>query len=220
MSLREVNSILYLMETISDNKIRFTLNTSTSIKDLDSEKRPVPGQWHHLATVYDGEDMEIWVDGKLDAFTSFSGLINKTLYNLAFGQHLPGINGNNFKGSLDAVSFFDYALSEEQILDHMENSIDITALLEIDRPEKKMNIFPNPVSGSVLNVIYQSSLSEDITVTLYDLSGQQITTKTSCHLLTGESEFTIPVGKIKNGIYLVSLTHIDKAEKRLFIISR
>jgi phage-related protein len=206
--------------SISNHKIRFTLKTSTSIKDLDSEKSPVPGQWHHLATVYDGNDMEIWMDGTLDAFTSFNGLINRTSYNLAFGQHLPGVNGNNFKGSLDVVSFFDYALSEEQILDHMENSIDITALPAVDNHEKKMKIFPNPVSGCVLNVIYHSSLPEDITVTLYDLSGKQITTKISYPLLIGESEFTIPVEKIKNGIYLLSITHINKTEKELFIISR
>ncbi len=206
--------------SISGSKIRFTLNTSSSVKDLDSEKSPVPGQWYYLSTVYNGEDMEIWIDGKLDAFTSFTGSINKTLYDLTFGQHLPGVNGNNFKGSLDAISFFDYALSEEQILDHMENSIDITALSEVAKLENKMKIFPNPVSGSVLNLIYNSSLPENITVTLYDLSGKQITPKISYQIVTSKSEITIPVGKLENGIYLFSITHLDKTEKELFIISR
>ena len=206
--------------SISDNKIRFTLKTSTQVKDLDSEKSPVPGQWYYLATVYDGSDMEIWIDGKLDAFTSSSGLISKTSYGLVFGQHLPGVNGNNFKGSLDAVSIFDYALSEEQILDNMENSINITALPAVVMHEKKMKIYPNPVSGNVLNVICHSSYPEDITVALYDLSGRQITSKMKYSLLTGESEFTIPVANINNGIYLLSITHSDKTEKVLFIIAR
>ncbi len=206
--------------SISNTKLRFTLNTSTSIKDLDSEISPVPGQWHHLATVYNGDDMEIWMDGKLDAFTPFSGLINKTSYNLAFGQHLPGINGTNFNGSLDAASIFDYALSEEQILDHMENSIVITGLPEGVKHEKNMKIFPNPVSGNVLNVVFQSSTPEDITITLYDLSGRQIITTIIHHLLAGDSEFTVAIGKMKEGIYLLSITYIDKTEKELFIISR
>ncbi|HER08649.1 MAG TPA: T9SS type A sorting domain-containing protein [Bacteroides sp.] len=206
--------------SISDNRFRFTLNNSNSVKDLDSETAPVPGQWHYLVTAYDGEDMEIWIDGKLDAFASFTGLISQTLYDLTFGQHLPGENGYNFMGSLDAVSIFDYALSAEQILYHMENSMDITTLPEPAGLRKKMNIFPNPVSGGVLNLTYYSSLPEDITVTLYDLSGQQITSKISCQTVPAESEITIPVGELENGVYVLSVTSLDQTEKELFIISR
>ncbi|MBN2347801.1 MAG: T9SS type A sorting domain-containing protein [Bacteroidales bacterium] len=206
--------------SISDNKIRFTLKTSTTVTDLDSEKSPVPGGWYYLAAVYDGSDMEIWLDGKLDAFTSVGGLINKTSYDLVFGQHLPGVNGNNFKGTLDAVSFFDYALSEEQIIDRMENSINITALPGTVKAEKKIKLFPNPVSGNVLNLKYYSALPEKISITLFDLTGQQILTKLYFHVLEGEFDIPIPVGEIKNGIYLLSVASVDKTEKELFIISR
>ncbi|HDS07010.1 MAG TPA: T9SS type A sorting domain-containing protein, partial [Bacteroides sp.] len=206
--------------SISDNRFRFTLNNSNSVRDLDSEKIPVPGQWHYLVTVYDGADMEIWIDGKLDAFASFSGLISQTLYDLTFGQHLPGENGYNFLGSLDAVSIFDYALSAEQILYHMENSMDITTMPESAGHENNMKVFPNPVSGSVLNLIIYSSQPEDIKVTLYSVLGQQISSTMDLQTVSTESSITLPVGKMENGIYLLSVTHPGKIEKELFIISR
>jgi hypothetical protein len=206
--------------SISNNKIRFTLNTSTAIKDLDSDSPPIPGQWHHLATVYDGNDMEIWMDGTLDAFTSFSGLINKTSYNLAFGQYLPGENGYNFYGSLDAVSFFDYAISAEQILDHMEHSISITSTPEKMVTSKEMKVFPNPVHGQTIHINFQHSQQEQISLALFDITGKQVALKGGLSSIAGVSEFTIPVGMLENGIYLLSITHNDKIENELIIISR
>ncbi|MFH0758902.1 MAG: LamG-like jellyroll fold domain-containing protein [Bacteroidota bacterium] len=206
--------------SISNNKIRFTLNTSTSIKDLDSETSPIPGQWHHLATVYDGNDMEIWMDGALDAFTSFSGLINKTSFDLAFGQYLPGENGYNFNGSLDAVSFFDYAITAEQILDHLEHSTDITSAPEIMVTNKKMKVFPNPVHGQTIHINIQYAQPEQISLELYDITGKQTALKCGFSSSIGESAFTIPVGMLGNGIYLLSVTYNDIMEKELVIISR
>jgi hypothetical protein len=206
--------------SISGEKIRFTLNTTTSITDLDSEKSPVPGQWHHLATVYDGEDMELWIDGTMDAFTSCSGLIKTTSYDLAFGQHLPGENGNNFRGSLDAVSFFDFALSEAQIMNHMENAINITVLPAVIEHNKNISVFPNPVSGDILKIMCVGPPEGEITVALYDVSGRQITTKNGYKVSAGDPELSIHVGELESGLYLLSVTYIEKTENQLFIIAR
>lgn len=206
--------------SISNNKIRFTLNTTSSIKDLDIEASIETGQWYHLATVYNGNDMEIWVDGKLNTFTSLTGLINTTSYDLAFGQHLPGVNGYNFKGGLDAVSIYDYALSEEQIIDHLENAIDITGLNENIKSDNRLIIYPNPVSGEEVNMVFPLSVSGEITVSIFDVSGKLVAMKSSSDYLDDKSTISIPVGMLKNGIYMVSATGKDVFDKALIIISR
>ena len=206
--------------SISNNRIRFTLNTSTSIKDLDSDTSPMPGQWHHLAAVYDGNDMEIWMDGVLDAFTPFSGTINKTSYNLAFGQYLPGENGYNFYGSLDAVSFFDYALSAGQILDHLEHGMEITSLPEMTRATREMTVFPNPVHGPSIHVQFQEPQQGKLSMSLYDMTGKKLTMTGEIQLTAGGSECTLPLGTLENGTYLLSVTHDDKVHRELLILLR
>ncbi|MCK5134937.1 MAG: T9SS type A sorting domain-containing protein [Bacteroidales bacterium] len=195
--------------SIGDQKIRFTINTSNGIKDLDNETISVAGQWYHLAVTFDGTDMEIWLDGKLDAFTSHSGLINKTTYDLAFGQHLPGVNGYNFKGVLDAVSIFDYGLSPAQILDHLENSINLSIPHSDFIRGRRYNVFPNPVTGSNINIKIISIQPEDISLTLFELSGKQAGDRQYFNTAAGESTIKLPVGMLENGMYILSVTGED-----------
>jgi hypothetical protein len=206
--------------SIGDQHIRFTVNTSDGIKDLDSETIPATGQWYHLAVIYNGTDMEIWLDGKLDAFTSHQGLINKTAYDLVFGQNLPGVNGYNFKGALDAVSIFDYGLFPSQIKNHMENSINLSIQNSEFVPGKGFRVFPNPVSGSDINVIFYSMQPEDITLTLYELSGKQAGVKKYFNTAAQESTFTLPAGMLENGIYILSVTGNNCTGYELIIITR
>ena len=206
--------------SIGDQNIRFTVNTSDAIKDLDSETVPVAGQWYHLAVIYDGTDMEIWLDGKLDAFTSHTGLINKTTFDLAFGQNLPGINDYNFKGALDAVSIFDYGLFPSQIKDHMENSINLNIPGSALVSGKKISVFPNPVTGPDININIYSMQPEDITLTLYELSGKLAGVKKDFKTAGEESTITMPAGMLENGMYILSVTGNDWTVFKLINIIR
>jgi hypothetical protein len=192
--------------SIGDQKIRFTVKTADRIKDLDSETVPETGQWIHLAAVYNGTDMEIWLDGKLDAFTNQTGLINKTAFDLVMGQNLPGDNNNNFKGTLDAVAVFDYGLSQAQILEHMENSVNLALPGSVSDSGKRHRVFPNPVTASSLNIEIHSLQSETISFKLFDVSGKQAGEWRYFHVATDESSYPLPVDRLKNGIYILSIT--------------
>jgi len=187
--------------SVSGNKIRFTLNTVNSVKDLDTETEVMAGQWYHLVTVYDGNDMEIWLNGKLDAFTSQNGLINKTNYKLVFGQNLPDQNGYNFNGSLDAVSIFNYALTEEKILE----SFEVTSMTKYILPEYGMRVFPNPVKENNIQLSFQSTSTEEVFITLYDLSGKEIIKSKTYPASSGETDISLPADMVKNGIYILSV---------------
>jgi hypothetical protein len=196
------------------------VKTSDAIKDLDSETVPVAGQWYHLAVIYNGTDMEIWLDGKLDAFTSHTGLINKTTYDLAFGQNLPGVNDYNFKGALDAVSIFDYGLFPAQIKDHMENGINLSIPGSELISGKRLSVFPNPVTGPDINIKIYNTQPEDITLTLYELSGKQAGVMKDFKTEAEESTITMPAGKLENGMYILSVTGNDWTVYKLINIIR
>ena len=61
--------------SITNKHIRWTVKTNTGIKDLDSETELVKNILYNVTVLYDGIDYEIYINGELDAFTSFSGLI-------------------------------------------------------------------------------------------------------------------------------------------------
>ena len=101
--------------SITNKKIRWTIKTDAGIKDLDSETGISTGSMYNAAVTYNGSDMEIYLNGKLDAFIEFSGLIMQTNIDLMIGQVLPGNINYNFNGILDDIRIYDYALSRDEI---------------------------------------------------------------------------------------------------------
>ncbi|UCG49178.1 MAG: tetratricopeptide repeat protein [Phycisphaerales bacterium] len=72
------------------------------------------GQWHHLAGVYDGSVVSLYVDGVLDAEQSASGNIGTNDFSVLIGENAE-MAGRWFCGSIDDVAIFDQPLSAEQV---------------------------------------------------------------------------------------------------------
>ena len=68
-----------------------------------------------LPGTYNGSDLEIYLNGQLDAFTSFSGPINTTTSPLTIGRDLATDNNYDFDGVLDDIRIFNYMLPVSQI---------------------------------------------------------------------------------------------------------
>lgn len=105
--------------SISNGRLRWTIRTDHSqnngIIDLDTESYIPEDEFHHIAVTYSGQDVEIYIDGKLDSFGSWTGALLETVYDLTIAQVLPGNNQYNFNGILDDVRIFDYALAIQEI---------------------------------------------------------------------------------------------------------
>lgn len=72
--------------------------------------------WHHIAGVYDGEKMYLYVDGELDVSVRATGSININGDELLIGEN--GIDsGREWNGLIDDVRIYSYALSEKEIRD-------------------------------------------------------------------------------------------------------
>jgi len=72
------------------------------------------GRWHHIAGTYDGSRVCLYVDGKLDVSSEATGSIRVNDYNVLIGANAEK-PGRNFKGSIDDVRIYSYALSPEEL---------------------------------------------------------------------------------------------------------
>jgi len=96
-------------------------------------------QWHHWAGIYDGTTATIYIDGKPDASRTYSGQIgDSSSYSLYIGENAQA-TGRLLHGLLDDVRIYDRALSEQQLLDLINNGTSPSW----NKAEK-----PNPANGA------------------------------------------------------------------------
>jgi hypothetical protein len=79
---------------------------STSVND---------GQWHHVAGVWDGVRMSLYVDGELDAASTASGVIDIVDKAVYIGENSEEDLTRCWNGMIDDVRIYSYGLSEAEI---------------------------------------------------------------------------------------------------------
>jgi len=72
------------------------------------------GSWHHVAGVYDGRRLYLYVDGQLDETAFGSGKIPANDYAVAIGQNTERPD-RDWNGWIDDVRLYSCALTKEQI---------------------------------------------------------------------------------------------------------
>ncbi|HRX84215.1 MAG TPA: DUF4215 domain-containing protein [Phycisphaerae bacterium] len=102
-------------------RIRFLLKADGWTKDMETSRNIVSaGEWHHIATTYDGQSMKIYVDGEEVASTAKSGTINSSnSVHAAIGNQPPGAGDRPFDGKIDEVYLINRALSANEVAELM-----------------------------------------------------------------------------------------------------
>ena len=72
------------------------------------------GHWHHVAGVYDQQNIYLYVDGKLDASVAASGTIRVNEEPVYIGENSE-VSNRFWNGLIDDVRIYNYALSAEEI---------------------------------------------------------------------------------------------------------
>jgi len=70
--------------------------------------------WYHIANVFDGTQIRIYVNGVLDNVESVVGSVSRSTINLAIGSHCFG-GKHFFNGAIDEFAIYDYARTVEEI---------------------------------------------------------------------------------------------------------
>ena len=91
----------------------------TSVNDwqkvvLNGETEVAAGQWHHVVAVYDGQKLNLYVDGKLDGTQPWTGGVGKNDFDVLIGENAEQ-KGRLFNGLIDEARIYNYALSEGAI---------------------------------------------------------------------------------------------------------
>jgi len=199
--------------SISNQKLRFTVNTETGIKDLDCETKIQMDTYYNVTANYNGSDIEIFLNGNLDAFSNFKGKIRQSAYDLLIGQMLPADNKYNYKGIIDDVRLYDYALSMEEIKLLNDFSTDITKDNQQIVPQTFLlyQNYPNPFNPST-TISYSISKSSHVILKLFDVLGREVATLVNKEQSVGIYKVNFNVAQISNlrnslpsGVYFYTL---------------
>jgi hypothetical protein len=82
---------------------------------LDGSAEVAANEWHHVAMVYNGDEIRIYVDGRLDAAKPWKGGIAANDFDVLIGDNAEQ-KGRFFDGLIDDVRIYNYALKESDIM--------------------------------------------------------------------------------------------------------
>ncbi len=149
-----------------EKKIRWTVNTLNGVADLDTDFEIQSDSTYHLAVSYGDGWMLLFINGQLNSYKTLTGNIRTTTQPLLVGQMLPDMTEYNYKGMVDEVKIFDFALTPDAVEDLYE--ISLTSARTVVGHFEKMAVTPNPGSAEVLVQVpdFQGELS------VYDANGR------------------------------------------------
>ena len=157
------------VSVLQNNKLRWTVKTTTSTKDLDSSFPLLLNHFYHFAVVYTGYSMELYADGMLDTFMADSGPMATAAKEVTFGKKDLSTGSYHLNGTLDEVRIYDQALAPGEIatLKTLWNNITETG----HGSNHSLGLYPNPSHG-ILNVI---GIDQPVAnITLMDVTGRKI----------------------------------------------
>ena len=73
------------------------------------------GQWHHLVGVAEGQEARLYLDGELVNETELEGRLGWTPFPWNLGRNAEAPEGRGFKGVLDDVRIYPFALTEDEV---------------------------------------------------------------------------------------------------------
>jgi Carbohydrate family 9 binding domain-like/Concanavalin A-like lectin/glucanases superfamily/Tetratricopeptide repeat len=103
------------MSTVSqDHKIHFSVNHYDRSDGIRGSTDLTLNQWHHVAAVYNGDTLRLYIDGKLDSTQPWTGGIAQNDADVLIGENAEH-TGRFFDGLIDDLRIYNYALSEGEI---------------------------------------------------------------------------------------------------------
>jgi hypothetical protein len=196
--------------SISNKKIRWTIKTDTTInsgiKDLDSQISLNWNTWYMVTVTYGDGKTEIYINGILNSSSDWHGLLLPTQIDLVMGQHLPGINGYNFKGALDEVRLFNRLLSADEILEIYNQSASGFENVSDVRPATYhlYQNYPNPFNP-VTNIAFSIPAAERVQLIIYDPLGRKVCRLINEKLSAGLHQITWDGRAFASGVYYLRL---------------
>ncbi len=183
--------------------------------------------WHHFLFNYDGNKMQIFVDGELIALREARGIILDTNYPLEIGRD-SALNNGYFEGFLYDFQISNYSISSDTLIEFYYSSIAIkdhiyelneNAIVKFYKIENNNNYSGNSLASEINSVNYIKDINDTLKLTINLQSNSQneiyclISTKFFTRVLNfnidnGENELTYKLDKNTDEIRVwQQLTH-------------
>ncbi|MGO4822428.1 MULTISPECIES: LamG-like jellyroll fold domain-containing protein [unclassified Flavobacterium] len=165
----------FILKINSAKKLEATVNGTTLTYGVElSTKR-----WYHVAAVYGGGNLKLYLNGKEVANQVLSGNIEADTSLLTIGKN-PLSNTGYFKGKMDEVRVFNVALSEAHLQRMVYQEVENFSS-EIRGSIVPKNIASTPNSLPFANLlryyrmdVYKDDVIDDLTTSASDLTGARI----------------------------------------------
>ena len=116
---------VWSVSQVNSTALRFRLQGAGTVTELTTTGSSLfSGAWYHVAAVYDGSEMRIYLNAALMAYVAKTGALPFAPYAPAtMGDRLDG--DASFMGTLDDVRIYDHALSEAEIIDLVIGNVSV-----------------------------------------------------------------------------------------------
>ncbi|MEL6842604.1 MAG: LamG domain-containing protein, partial [Bacteroidota bacterium] len=123
MGFRGSGNGFYLIQ-LSDGVLECRLETNTGLHEYVGPAFTIlPGQWQHVAWVYDGSSVTLYIDGVVRGSSPASGTLSDGSIPFTIGRSILTSLNFYFGGRADEVSVWDKALTQADIQDMIANEL-------------------------------------------------------------------------------------------------
>lgn len=159
----------YKLSITPEGLLRWTVKTSTGVADLDGSAPIELNRYYHVTALYTGYSMELYVDGVLDTFKSFSGTLQPSTKPITIGRMDNVETQYALLGSVDEVKLWDKEIPVGQIRQLKTQWATPAGVVEA---EMIANIYPNPAEG-VIYVEFSGSIQAE-NISLFNPDGREM----------------------------------------------
>ncbi len=167
-----------------------------AVGDLDADFSVQTDSFYHLTATYDGAWQTIYINGELNSYRQLTGNIRTTTVPFLMAQMLPDNTEYNFKGILDEVKIFDYALTPDAAAELYNESF--TAVGHTAKPLQSLVLSPNPATD-LLTVSLPETMIGDGMISVYDVNGKLVIELPT----TATAHIQLATGDLLSGVYAV-----------------
>lgn len=133
------------------------------------------GNWHHISGIYNGKELQLFMDEQLVARTGFSGNVGSTPFPLCIGREAESQDQGEYSGRLskmiiDDVKIFNRAVSVAELKTNVEDAV---LSLDFETDKKEGEFYAVGLGGRTYGIVWPN---REIQPEIYQIkkSGQPI----------------------------------------------